>query len=230
MKTILIVDDDREIAKLAALYLQNEGYRILQRHDGQQALQAIEQEEIDLMVLDVMMPEVDGLEVCRRLRERNNTIPILMISAKAEDLDKVMGLMSGADDYLIKPFNPLELVARVKSLLRRTFQYNAGGTESKPDEVRIHSLQVIRSSHQVLCQGKEISLTAREFDILYLLASHPGRVFSTEEIYQMVWKEPYYGSNNTVMVHISNLRDKLEKRVGYKIIQTVWGVGYKIDA
>jgi len=230
MKTILIVDDDREIAKLAALYLQNEGYRILQRHDGQQALQAIEQEEIDLMVLDVMMPEVDGLEVCRRLRERNNTIPILMISAKAEDLDKVMGLMSGADDYLIKPFNPLELVARVKSLLRRTFQYNAGGTESKPDEVRIHSLQVIRSSHQVLCQGKEISLTAREFDILYLLASHPGRVFSTEEIYQMVWKEPYYGSNNTVMVHISNLRDKLEKHVGYKIIQTVWGVGYKIDA
>jgi DNA-binding response OmpR family regulator len=230
MKTILIVDDDREIAKLAALYLQNEGYRILQRHDGQQALQAIEQEEIDLMVLDVMMPEVDGLEVCRRLRERNNTIPILMISAKAEDLDKVMGLMSGADDYLIKPFNPLELVARVKSLLRRTFQYNAGGTESKPDEVRIHSLQVIRSSHQVLCQGKEISLTAREFDILYLLASHPGRVFSTEEIYQMVWKEPYYGSNNTVMVHISNLRDKLERHVGYKIIQTVWGVGYKIDA
>jgi DNA-binding response OmpR family regulator len=230
MRTILIVDDDREIAKLAALYLQNEGYRILQRHDGMQALQAIEQEEIDLMVLDVMMPGVDGLEVCRRLRERQHTVPILMISAKAEDLDKVMGLMSGADDYLIKPFNPLELVARVKSLLRRTFQYNAGGAETRPDEVRIHSLQVNRSTHQVICQGKEIPLTAREFDILYLLASHPGRVFSTEEIYQMVWKEAYYGSNNTVMVHISNLRDKLEKHVGYKIIQTVWGVGYKIDA
>jgi len=230
MKTILIVDDDREIAKLAALYLQNEGYRILQKHDGQQALQAIEQEEIDLMVLDVMMPEVDGLEVCRRLREQNNTVPILMISAKAEDLDKVMGLMSGADDYLIKPFNPLELVARVKSLLRRTFQYNNGGSENRQDEVRIHSLQINRSTHQVISQGKEIPLTAREFDILYLLASHPGRVFSTEEIYQMVWKEAYYGSNNTVMVHISNLRDKLEKHVGYKIIQTVWGVGYKIDA
>jgi len=230
MRTILIVDDDREIAKLAALYLQNEGYRILQRHDGMQALQAIEQEEIDLIVLDVMMPGVDGLEVCRRLRERQHTVPILMISAKAEDLDKVMGLMSGADDYLIKPFNPLELVARVKSLLRRTFQYNASGVETRPDEVRIHSLQVNRSTHQVICQGKEIPLTAREFDILYLLASHPGRVFSTEEIYQMVWKEAYYGSNNTVMVHISNLRDKLEKHVGYKIIQTVWGVGYKIDA
>jgi len=230
MKTILVVDDDREIARLSALYLQNEGYRILSRHDGQAALHAVAEEEIDLMVLDVMMPEVDGLEVCRKLREKNNTIPILMVSAKAEDLDKVMGLMSGADDYLIKPFNPLELVARVKSLLRRTFQYNPQAKPAQSDEIQVHGLSISRSAHQVQWQGEVISLTAREFDILFLLGSHPGRVFSTEEIYQMVWKDPYIGSNNTVMVHISNLRDKLEKHIGYKIIQTVWGVGYKIDA
>jgi DNA-binding response OmpR family regulator len=228
-KTILIVDDDREIAKLAGLYLQNEGFRIKQCHNGKEALDILEREPVDLVVLDVMMPEVDGLDVCRRLREQDNTVPILMVSAKAEDMDKVLGLMSGADDYLIKPFNPLELVARVKSLLRRTFQYN-GAAVAKPDELTIHSLQVRRSSHQVLYQGREIPLTAREFDILYLLGSHPGRVFSSEEIYRLVWKEPDYGSNSTVTVHISNLREKLEKHVGYKIIQTVWGVGYKIDA
>jgi len=230
MKTILIVDDDREIARLAGLYLQNEGYRIVMKHDGLEALAAVQEEEFDLMVLDVMMPAVDGLEVCRRLRERNNTIPILMVSAKAEDLDKVMGLMSGADDYLIKPFNPLELVARVKSLLRRTFQYNQQAKPPQADEIRVHGLTINRSSRQVKWQDEVIALTAREFDILYLLGSHPGRVFSTEEIYQLVWKEAYMGSNNTVMVHISNLRDKLEKHIGYKIIQTVWGVGYKIDA
>jgi len=230
MKTILIVDDDREIAKLAGLYLQNEGFRIKQCHNGKDALDILERETVDLVVLDIMMPEVDGLDVCRRLREQDNTVPILMISAKAEDMDKVLGLMSGADDYLIKPFNPLELVARVKSLLRRTFQYNNAASGAKPDELTIHSLQVSRSSHQVTFQGREIPLTSREFDILYLLGSHPGRVFSTEEIYQLVWKEPDYGSNSTVMVHISNLRDKLEKHVGYKVIQTVWGVGYKIDA
>jgi len=229
MRTILVVDDDKEIAKLSSLYLENEGFRTILRHNGQEALQALEEEDINLLVLDVMMPELDGISVCRRVRELRNTVPILMVSAKSEDMDKIMGLMSGADDYMMKPFNPLEMVARVKSLLRRTFQYNAEQSSQSKDVLSVGGLQIHRSSHKVTFEGQEIVLTNREFSILSLLAGHPGQVFSTEEIFQLVWKEKYYASNNTVMVHISNLRDKLEKQMGYKIIQTVWGVGYKID-
>lgn len=230
MRNILVVDDDKEIANLISLYLKNEGYQVLRAHDGVQALATLEEENVHLMILDVMMPELDGLEVCRQVRERQLMVPILMLSAKAEDMDKVLGLMTGADDYMIKPFNPLELVARVKSLFRRSTQYN---TESKPlseDVTKIHSLEINRVTHTVTVEGRPISLTVREFDILFLLASHPGRVFPTEEIFQLVWKEKYFAANNTVMVHICNLRDKLEKELGYKLVQTVWGVGYKIEA
>jgi DNA-binding response OmpR family regulator len=228
MRTILVVDDDKDITELTSTYLKAEGFQIKVAHGGSEALSILDTTDVHLMILDVMMPELSGIEVCQRVRETSK-IPILMLSAKTEDVDKILGLMTGADDYMMKPFNPLELVARVKSLIRRSFDYN---TESKPsaeDILSIHGLDINRLTHKVTVNGSEISLTSREFEILYLLAGHPGRVFNAEDIFQLVWGEKYYISNNTVMVHISNLRDKLEKEIGYKLIQTVWGVGYKIE-
>ena len=232
MRNILVVDDDKEIANLISIYLKNEGFNIRCAHDGEEALKLLNDpnEAFDLVILDVMMPKMNGLEVCRQVRDTASVIPILMLSAKTEDMDKILGLMTGADDYMIKPFNPLELTVRVKTLLRRTFQYNTDTRSQDDDVLRIQDVEINRSTHRVIADGNDIQLTGREFDILSLLASHPGRVFSAEEIFQRVWKEKYYVSNNTVMVHISNLRDKLEKELGYKLIQTVWGVGYKIDA
>jgi DNA-binding response OmpR family regulator len=229
MKTILVVDDDKEIANLISIYLQNEGFQILLAHDGHEALRLLEDNQISLIILDIMMPGIDGMEVCRKVRE-SSAIPILMCSAKTQDMDKVLGLMTGADDYMIKPFNPLELTARVKSLIRRSFQYNTELKLETDQTLKIHSIEISKMNHKVSSGGRDIQLTSREFDILYLLASHPGRVFGAEELFQLVWQEKYFVSNNTVMVHISNLRDKLEKELGYKLIQTVWGVGYKIDA
>ncbi|MDR0268428.1 response regulator transcription factor [Paenibacillus sp.] len=232
MRNILVVDDDKEIANLISIYLRNEGFHIVCAHDGEEALNLVNNsvQPFDLIVLDIMMPKIDGLEVCRQIRETASVIPILMLSAKTEDMDKILGLMTGADDYMIKPFNPLELTVRVKTLLRRTFQYNTEARTSDDSVLRIQDVEINRSTHRVTASGSDVQLTGREFDILGLLASHPGRVFSAEEIFQRVWKEKYYVSNNTVMVHISNLRDKLEREMGYKLIQTVWGVGYKIDA
>lgn len=228
-RRILIVDDDREIAGLIGIYLKNEGFEIELAHDGKDALDKLERESYDLVVLDVMMPRLDGLEACRRIRERQG-IPILMVSAKSEDMDKILGLMTGADDYMIKPFNPLELLARVKSLLRRSYQYNAAlSPPSDEGTLTVGPLRIHKRSHTVEADGKPIRLTSTEFGILYLLASHPGRVFSAEEIFQHVWKEKFFESNNTVMVHISKLRDKLEQETSDKLITTVWGVGYKID-
>lgn len=231
IRSILVVDDDKEIAGLISIYLENEGFQVIKAHDGEEALMQLETRagSIVLVILDVMMPKLNGMEACRRIRE-TSSIPILMLSAKSEDMDKILGLMTGADDYMIKPFNPLELTTRVKSLLRRSLQYNLEQPQAIPDSLHLDGLEINRTTHEVLANGLHISLTAREFDILYLLARQPGRIFSAEDIFQQVWKEKYYVSNNTVMVHISNLRDKLEKELGYKLIQTVWGVGYKINA
>jgi DNA-binding response OmpR family regulator len=228
MRTVLVVDDDKEITQLTSIYLQAEGFQIKVAHSGSEALRILDTTDVHLMILDVMMPTLSGIEVCQKVRE-TSTIPILMLSAKTEDVDKILGLMTGADDYMMKPFNPLELIARVKSLIRRSFDYNAESKPSAEDTLSIHSLDINRLTHQVTVNGNEISLTSREFEILYLLASHPGRVFNAEDIFQLIWGEKYFVSNNTVMVHISNLRDKLEKEIGYKLIQTVWGVGYKIE-
>jgi len=226
LRHILIVDDDKEIVQLIAIYLQNEGYKISKAFNGEEALTLFEKEKIDLIVLDVMMPKVDGLEVCRILRAKHH-VPIMMVSAKTEDMDKITGLMSGADDYLTKPFNPLELVARVKTLIRRAYLYQE---EQNDDEIiKLGSLEVNKTFHTVKVNGCPISLTSKEFAILYIMISNLGRVFSSEEIFELVWKESYYSANNTVMVHISNLREKLEKKLGYKLIKTIWGVGYKID-
>lgn len=222
---ILIVDDDHEIAGLIGVYLRNEGYHIHTAQDGIEALQFMERHSIDLVILDIMMPKMNGLEVCREIRKEQET-PVLMLSAKAEDMDKIMGLMTGADDYMIKPFNPLELTARVKATLRRANYHPAA---KDPDCIYIHSLTIDKQSHTVHAQGQEIRLTSIEFDILYLLAKNRGRVFGSEEIFEKVWNETGAGSNKTVMVHISNLRDKIAAATGETVIQTVWGVGYKIE-
>nr|WP_209973544.1 response regulator transcription factor [Paenibacillus eucommiae] len=227
-RRILIVDDDREIAELIGIYLKNEGFETDKAYDGQEALERFEQNEYHLVVLDIMMPKMDGLEVCRRLR-RDRTLPILMLSAKAEDMDKIMGLMTGADDYMVKPFNPMELITRIKSLLRRSYQYNQAASPNLDGVLVIGALKIDKRMHTVEVEDRLLHLTSTEFGILYLLASHPGQVFSAEDIFQQVWREKYFESNNTVMVHISKLRDKLEHELGDKLITTVWGVGYKIE-
>ena len=227
---ILIVDDDNEIRNLLEIYLSNEGFDIVKANDGQEALDIVEKEDIRLIVLDVMMPKLDGIEVCKRIRHKLN-IPILMLSAKSEDMDKINGIMTGADDYMTKPFNPLELVVRVKSLLRRAYYFNNNSNSNQSiNIINIENLVIDKNQHKVTVEDKEIPLTSREFDILYLLASNRGIVFSSEDIFRKVWKEDYYQSNNTVMVHMSRIRDKIEKYMdGHKVIHTVWGVGYKIE-
>jgi DNA-binding response OmpR family regulator len=225
-KAILVVDDDKEIAELIEVYLHNEGYTTNKAQDGVEALHFLERNQVDLIILDVMMPKMDGLEFCKRVRKANQ-VPILMVSAKVQDMDKIIGLMTGADDYISKPFNPLELTARVKALLRRA-SYQQPAVEN--DRIQISSLEIDKQSHEVTANGRAIKLTAIEFDILYLLAKNRGRVFGSEEIFEKIWNEPGAGSNKTVMVHISNLRDKIEAALpGESIIQTVWGVGYKVD-
>lgn len=224
---ILVVDDEKEIRNLIEIYLKNEGYTVIKASNGEEALEALEKEEIQLMILDIMMPKMDGMEVCRRVREYLN-IPILMLSAKSEDMDKIAGIMTGADDYLTKPFNPLELSVRVKALLRRAYYFN--NINKDGNIINIESLTIDKNDRTVKVDNVEIPFTAREFDILYLLGSNRGKVFSSEEIFTKVWKEDYFGSNNTVMVHMSRIREKLEKYIaGNKIIQTVWGVGYKVE-
>lgn len=226
---VLIVDDDREIVELLNIYLKNEGYDVVKAYNGQQALNYIKNdEEIELVILDVMMPKINGIEVVEKLREANHSIPVIILSAKSSDNDKIQGLISGADDYVTKPFNPLEVIARVKSLLRRQHKY----TETEePDTVEAGPLIIKKESHEVkTITGKAIQLTALEFGILYLLASHPNRVFSAEEIFEAVWNQESIVSAKTVMVHVSHLRDKIEEATGgEKVIQTVWGVGYKIE-
>ncbi|GKU23340.1 response regulator transcription factor [Clostridium folliculivorans] len=225
---ILVVDDEREIRDLLEINLLNEGYTVFKASCGEEALEILDKEDIHLMVLDIMMPKMDGLEVCRRTREKYN-IPILMLSAKAEDMDKIQGIMTGADDYVCKPFNHLELTVRIRALFRRAYFLNTRN-HSSDEIIRIESMLINKNKHKVTIDDKDIDLTAREFEILYLLATNRGRVFSAEEIFQRVWKETYFQSNNTVMVHMSRIRDKLEQHMeGNKIIHTIWGVGYKIE-
>lgn len=231
--TILVVDDDEEIAELVDIYLSNDGFKVVQAYNGKQCLEFLEtNKDIKLIILDVMMPDLDGLEVCRRIRKTNN-IPIIMLSAKVEDMDKIMGFSIGADDYMTKPFNPLELLARVKSQLKRYTNINIGvnsENEKNEDELVIKNLVINKSAHKVRVYDREINLTPIEFDILYLLASNPNRVFSTDEIFERVWNEKVYEVNNTVMVHIRRLREKIEEDSRNPVIlKTVWGVGYKVE-
>ena len=208
--------------------LRSEGYFVFKASSGKEALEILNKEEIHLIVLDVMMPDMNGLEVCKRIRVNNN-IPILMLSAKVEDIDRILGIMTGADDYICKPFNSLELIVRIRALIRRSYFLNSK-IETSDDIINIDNMIIDKKKHRVIVNENEVVLTSKEFEILYLLATNRGRVFSAEEIFEKVWKENYYQSNNTVMVHMSRLRDKLEQNsYGDKIIHTVWGVGYKIE-
>ncbi|SDY35007.1 DNA-binding response regulator, OmpR family, contains REC and winged-helix (wHTH) domain [Thermoactinomyces sp. DSM 45892] len=227
-KQILIVDDDKEIVNLIDISLQNEGHTTLKAYDGEEALTILQDHSVHLIILDIMMPKMNGLEFCQRVRQHNNT-PILMLSAKSEDMDKITGLMTGADDYMTKPFNILEMTVRVKALLRRAYYFNHQLPQENSEMIRLGELTIDRKTYSTFVREKKINLTSKEFEILYLLASHLGQAFNSEEIFRSVWKEKYYEANNTVMVHISNLRDKLEKNLGYKMIHTIWGVGYKIE-
>lgn len=229
-ETILIVDDEKEIRDLIDIYLKNEGYKTLKAENGIAALDILKDNNIDLILLDIMMPKMDGIETCMKIRKEKNT-PIIMLSAKSEDIDKIMGLTTGADDYITKPFNPLELVARVKSQLRRYLKLNEF---KKPDNkkgfIEVDDLIINVNTHEVKVSSKDVKLTPREFDILRLLAENRGIVFSIEKIYETVWKESFMESENTVMVHIRKIREKIEQNPRKPIyIKTVWGVGYKIE-
>mgnify|MGYP000232043889 CR=1 FL=1 len=229
MQTILVCDDDKEIVDAIDIYLTGEGFHILKAYDGYDALKILETEHADLMIIDVMMPGLDGIRTTLKVRE-TSSIPIIILSAKSEDSDKILGLNIGADDYLSKPFNPLELVARVKAQLRRCTQYNEG-TKEEGDILDFGGLLLNRTSHECVYNEVPLTLTPIEFDILWLLCENRGKVISSEELFEKVWHEKYYkNSNNTVMVHIRHLREKMSAPTGKSdFIKTVWGVGYKVE-
>lgn len=224
---ILVCDDDREIVNAIEIYLKNEGYTIFKAYDGLEALNVVENEELHLILMDIMMPKLDGLHAIMKIREEKN-IPIIILSAKSEDYDKITGLNVGADDYITKPFNPLELVARVKSQLRRYM--NLGSMEKKSGVSKTGGLIVDDEQKSVEVDGKPISLTPIEYGILKLLTENAGRVFSMEQIYETVWNEPAYNPENTVAVHIRRIREKIEiNPKDPKYLKVVWGVGYKVE-
>ena len=229
MAKILVCDDDKEIVEAIDIYLTQEGYEVLKAYDGEEALRVLKTQKADLLVLDVMMPKLDGIRATLKIREQNN-MPIIILSAKSEDADKILGLNVGADDYVTKPFNPLELVARVKAQIRRSTQYNDGGKE-EGDVIDFGGLLLNRTSHECVYNEMPLTLTPIEFDILWLLCENRGKVISSEELFEKVWNEKYYkNSNNTVMVHIRHLREKMSGPTGKSdFIKTVWGVGYKIE-
>ena len=231
---ILIVDDEQSIADLVEVYLQNDGFQVYKFYNAAEALACAEKEQLSLAILDVMLPDMDGFTLCRKIRE-NHLFPIIMLTAKVEDIDKITGLTLGADDYITKPFNPLELTARVKTQLRRYLRYNtnlqSGETaQTEADEISIRGLFISKSSHKCFLNEEELCLTPIEFSILWYLCEHRGRVISSEELFAAVWGEAYLDSNNTVMVHIARLREKMKEPPRKpKYIKTVWGVGYAIE-
>lgn len=228
---ILVVDDEKEIADLIEVYLKNDGYTVYKFYNGTDALKCIESTELDLAILDVMLPDIDGFQICRKIREKFY-YPIIMLTAKIEDGDKIMGLTIGADDYITKPFNPLEVAARVKTQLRRYTRYNNPNPASSNNltEYDIRGLLINKETHKCFLFGKELSLTPIEFSILWYLCEHQGAVVSSEELYEAVWGDKYLNNNNTVMAHIGRLREKMnEPAKKPKFIKTVWGVGYTIE-
>ena len=227
---ILVVDDEREIVELVALYLKNEGYTVFTVDNAAAALECAEREELSLALLDVMLPDMDGFALCRRIREKH-MFPIIMLTARVEAGDKITGLTLGADDYITKPFNPLELVARVKTQLRRYTRYNMGSAAAElPAEHDFSGLLICRDSHKCSLNGAELSLTPLEFDILWYLCENRGRVVPSEELFEAVWGEKYLDNNNTVMSHIARLREKMKEPARRpRLIKTVWGVGYTIE-
>lgn len=225
---ILVVDDEPEIAELVEVYLSSEGFTVFKCYTGTEALALLGRESVDLAILDVMLPDISGFALCGEIRRKYN-FPVVMLTAKAEDVDKITGLTIGADDYVTKPFNPLELMARVKAQLRRYTRYNEAERRSG-DVIDFNGLIIDRSTHQCWLYDQELALTPLEFDILWMLCENRGQVISAERLFETVWGEKYLDRNNTVMVHIRRLREKMgEPGRNPRFIKTVWGVGYKID-
>ncbi|UOQ49837.1 response regulator transcription factor [Gracilibacillus caseinilyticus] len=224
---ILVCDDDQAIVDAIGIYLENEGYHIFKAYDGTEAITVVEEQEIHLIIMDIMMPKMDGIKATMKIREDNN-IPLIMLSAKSEDADKIIGLNLGADDYITKPFNPLELIARVKSQLRR---YTAlGGMETRSGVYQSGGMAVDDESKTVTVDGDEVHLTPVQYKILLLLTTNAGKVFSIEDIYEKVWNETAYSPENTVSVHIRKIREKIEINPKEpKYLKVVWGIGYKVE-
>ena len=227
MANILICDDDRDIVAALKIYLSSEGYTIFEAYNGKQALEAVRQHDIQLILMDVMMPELDGIAATAALRQESN-VPIILLTAKSEGSDKVLGLNMGADDYITKPFNPLEVIARVKSQLRR--YTTLGGQARENDLLTVGGISMDDAAKQVTVDGEPVSLTPIEYNILKLLLSRPGQVFSSAQIYELVWNDPSLGSENTVAVHIRHLREKIEiDPSNPRYLKVVWGLGYKME-
>ncbi|MDO4552921.1 MAG: VanR-ABDEGLN family response regulator transcription factor [Bacillota bacterium] len=226
---ILVVDDEKEIADLVEVYLSNEGYTVMKFYTAGEALAWVEKEAPSLAILDVMLPDMDGFALCQRIREKH-LFPIIMLTARVEDMDKITGLTLGADDYVTKPFNPLELVARVKTQLRRCFRYDNGAARTEMAEYDFSGLYICLDSHRCTLNGEELALTPLEFSILWYLCEHRGRVVSSEELFEAVWGEKSLDNNNTVMAHIARLREKMKEPPRKpRYVKTVWGVGYTIE-
>ena len=229
MYNILVVDDDKEIANAIEIYLSREGYNIIKAYDGEEAIQKVNENEIHLIILDIMMPKKDGIQTLEEIR-KNKTIPVIMLSAKSEDYDKISGLDLGADDYITKPFNPLELIARVKSNIRRYVDFGNINKNEKTNILKSGDLSIDDESKKVMVEGKEIKLTATEYNILKFLLKNKGKVFSISQIYENVWNEESYGAENIIAVHIRHIREKIEINPKEpKYLKVMWGIGYKIE-
>lgn len=227
MYNILICDDEKDIVNALKIYLNDSQYQFFEAYNGKQALEIIDAEDIHLVLLDIMMPVIDGIETLAKLRQFSN-IPVIFLTAKSEEVDMIMGLNMGADDYITKPFRPMEVTARVKSHLRRFLQLGAG--EIKPDVLRIGGVELNDKAKQVLVDGESISLTPTEYEILKLLMEHPNEVFSPKEIYRRIWKENPYGTENIVAVHIRHIREKIEiDATNPRYLKVIWGQGYKME-
>lgn len=227
MYNILICDDERDIRRALSIYLAGEGYGVLQAENGKEAVDIIEREEIHLVLMDIMMPVMDGMAAMTAIRQKSN-IPVILLTAKGEDMDKVAGLTLGADDYVTKPFNPIEVLARVKAQLRR-YAY-LGGMERTPKSLRVGDIELDDEGKSVTLCGEEVSLTPTEYDILKLLMQNPGKVFSSKEIYRLIWKDNPIGAEGTIAVHIRHIREKLEIDPGNpRYLKVVWGKGYKLE-
>lgn len=229
MYHVLVCDDDKEIVEAIEIYLRQEGYDVLKAYDGEEAIKILQREQVDLLVIDVMMPKLDGIRATLKIREEN-PLPIIILSAKSEDADKILGLNVGADDYVTKPFNPLELVARVKSQLRRYTQLGSTVSSEKAAVYTAGGLTIDDDLKEVTVDGEPVKLTPIEYNILLLLAKNPGKVFSIEQIYERIWNEDAIGADNTVAVHIRHIREKIEiNPKDPRYIKVVWGVGYKME-
>lgn len=229
MYNILVVDDDKEIVNAIDIYLSKEGYNILKAYNGEEALEIVKENEIHLIILDIMMPKMNGIEVTNKIR-KNKSIPIIMLSAKSEDYDKVLGLDKGADDYITKPFNPMELIARVNSQIRRYTKLGSMTIEDNDNVYKTGEMQIDDNTKKVIVDGREIKLTPTEYNILLFLTKNKGKVFSIEQIYENVWEEESYGAENIIAVHIRHIREKIEiNSKDPKYLKVIWGIGYKVE-